>query len=89
MQLHYFWFLLFWCKYSLSLFSLHNNNNNNNSTNSNNNNHNNNNNNSSKNSIIPYIIIGSYLFLCTFALNVIANTHLSKGSINLAALAVP
>ena len=36
-----------------------------------------------------YIIIGSHLFLCTFALNVITDTRLSKGSINPAALAIP
>ena len=36
-----------------------------------------------------YIIIGSYSSLYTFALNVIINTYLSKGNINLAALIVP
>ena len=34
---------------------------------------------------MPYISVGSYLFLCTFALNVIINTHLFKESTNPAA----
>ena len=38
---------------------------------------------------MPYIIIGFYLFLCALALNVIIDTRLFKGSISLAALAVP
>ena len=84
-----FLFSFFWCKYFLFLFSLYNNNNNNNNTNNNNNNHNNNNNNNNKNNIIPYIIIGFYLFLCIFILNVIINTRLFKGSINPAALTMP
>ena len=80
----------FWCEYFFFFSSLYNNNNNSsNSTNSNNNNHNNNNNNNSKNNIIFYIIIGSHLFLCALALNVIADTRFFRGSINPAALAVP
>ena len=57
--------------------------------NNNNNNHNNNNNNNNKNNIILYITVGSYLFLCTFTLNVIIDTRLSRESISPAALAVP
>ena len=38
---------------------------------------------------MPYITVGSYLFLCTFTLNVIVDMRLSKGSISPAALAVP
>ena len=34
---------------------------------------------------MPYISVGSYSSLCAFALNVIINTRLSKGSINPAA----
>ena len=90
MRLHYFYFLLFGINTFSFFFSLHNNNNNNNSsTNNNNNNCNNNNSSNNKNNIIPYITVGSYLSLCTLALNVIINTRLSQGSINPAALAVP
>ena len=71
------------CKYSLSLSSSYNNNHNNSNTNNDNNSHNNNN--SNKSIIIAYTSVGSYSFLCTFALNVIINTRLSKKSTNPAA----
>ena len=90
MRLHYFWFLLFGVS-TFSLFFPH--------TiiiiiiiiyiNNNNNNHNNNNNNNNRNNIMPYIIIGFYLFLYTLTLNVIINTRFFKGSISPATLAVP
>ena len=38
---------------------------------------------------MPYTIIGFYLFLCTLALNVIADTRFSRGSISPAAFAIP
>ena len=38
---------------------------------------------------MPYIVVGSYLSLYTFALNVITNTYLSKKSISPATRAVP
>ena len=53
--------------------------------NNNNNNHNNNNNNNNRSIIILYTSIYSYLFLYTFALNVIIDTRFSRESINPAA----
>ena len=70
---------------STFFFPLYNNNNNNNNNNNRTNINNNNNNNNNKSIIILYTFIGSYSFLCAFALNVIINTHFFKGSINLAA----
>ena len=90
MRLYYFWFLLFgintfslFLPYIIIIIIINNN------TNNNNNNHNNNNNNNNRNSIMPYTTVGSYLSLCTFALNVIINTRLFKGSISPAILTVP
>ena len=59
-----------------------NDNNNNNTNDNNNNNTNDNNNNNNNKSVILYISISFDLFLCSFTLNVITNTHLSKKKIN-------